>query len=567
VRAAYVMTLSFVVTACGGGGGGGGGGAGSGAPTYPVAVDVRGYADTGLVLLNNGADALTVGGDGRHTFGRALTASSPYSISVQQQPFAQVCVPTNGAGVVDANTPPIIAIECLNRVVGAATGLWIVTRAAAGGVEQLLYARSRTTDLNHFRIRSIDGGLDAAGPIWSPLPTNNFIISFEFTPDGSSVYADNALGDIHAAALRDSDGAVLSSWSGVLGTYVPRPPVLFGFARLSPDGQALYQNFDAVIGGIRYRDLWIASVGPLGLSVLSGSPFPLDTEGGIHFEPSGRFFARAAPNTIEVYRAFSATMQTPQLLGSYPRAMSSAFGFLGEEKPSRFLYEPRIVIVTGAQSASPQFAVHRWRTDGTLESLGAPLTGVPVTGEIANAVCSNGVTTTQRVAALTLLQATAAEHRYVIEGQDTRCQNLGPGLGPIADSRVLAVYLLRVANAQSELVQLRVDTLPGWTDLGVSGAAHPSKPWLYVGSKFSQRIYGYAVDSSTGGIQPLPGSPFDSFSLPSAGGASQPVVLVDPAGKYLYLTRYPESQPRLVHAFSIHQTTGALTAVATYPLP
>ena len=55
--------------------------------------------------------------------------------------------------------------------------------------------------------------------------------------------------------------------------------------------------------------------------------------------------------------------------------------------------------------------------------------------------------------------------------------------------------------------------------------------------------------------------------VPGLGEAGSVTVLVDPAGKYLYLTRYPEQQPRPVHAFSIDQTTGALTAVGTYSLP
>jgi hypothetical protein len=578
MRAVGTIALSLTVAACGGGGGGGSGGSGSGggtggvATTYSVAVDVQGLSDAAIVLLNGGTDALQVTVDGRHTFGQAMTAGQRYSISVQQQPFTQVCIATNGAGVVNAASPPVVAVQCLARVVGTATGLWIVTRATTNGFEQYLYARSRATDLNHFRIRPVDGGLDPAGPSWSPFASSNFIVSFEFSPDGSAAYADDLLGNIHAASIRDSDGALVQSWSGVLGQYIPTPPVLFGYARPSPDGQMLYRSFNAVIGGVQTRDLWVGSVGPTGLSVASGLPFALGSDGVISFGPGGRFFARAnrAASQIEVYRTFSSTIQTPQLVGSYPLLLgSNGFGLAGEEKAGRWLWEVSAVSVNGGGSASPQAAVHRWRQDGSIESLGAPLTGVSVSGEIAASVCTNGETSTQRISVLESLPATAADYRYVVQRQDTRCRSLGGFVGPLVDTRALALFLVRVTNGRAESVSLAVDSLPGWSDLGIFGAAHPAKPWLYIGSKFSQRVYAYSVDPSTGAVQPLAGSPFDAFAVPPAGAPSQPTLIMDPGGRYLYLSQYPESssQPRLVHAFSIDQATGALTAVATYSLP
>jgi hypothetical protein len=574
MRAAGLLALSLAAAACGGGGGGsgsddgagGGGGGGAGAATtYLVAVDVRGVGATGIVLLNGGTDALTIAVDGRHTFSRALTAGQPYSISVQQQPAARVCAATNGTGVVNAASPPVVVVECLDRVVRIATGLWIVTRATTSGFEQNLYARSHTTDLYHFRIRPIDGGLDPAGPTWSPFPGHSAIVSFEFSLDGKSVYADDRLGNIRAATLRDTDGVLVPTWSGVLGQYVPAPPVLFGSSVLSVDGQTLYQNFNAIIGGIQYQHLWLGHLGVAGVSTVTGSPFPIGSDSTINLEPSGGFFASPSrtQSQIAVYRTSSSATQTPELVASYPFSLgANTFGLAGEEKPGRWLWEVNLVSVDGSASATPQAAAHRWRPDGSIESLGGPLTGVSVSGEIAATVCTNGETSTQRTSTIGLLPATAADYRYAIQRQDTRCRN--PFAGPLVDTRMLALFFLRITNGQAQLVPLAVDT----SDLGVFGAAHPTKPWLFIGSKFSQRVHAYSVDAATGSIQALAGSPFNAFSIPASNGPSHPTMIIEPAGRYLYLSRYPESSsPRAVHAFSIDQTTGALTAIATYTLP
>jgi hypothetical protein len=156
----------------------------------------------------------------------------------------------------------------------------------------------------------------------------------------------------------------------------------------------------------------------------------------------------------------------------------------------------------------------------------------------------------------------------VLQQQDTYCRNANGSYGLVADTRVLGVYLLRTANGQTQLDRLAVDSLPGGSDLGVFGWSHPRRPWLYIGSKFSQRIYGFQVDPATGSAAALPGSPFDAAVVNAAADAGLPTMIMDPTGKYLYMSRFPSSQPpHAIHAFSIDQSTGALTAVASYSLP
>ena len=104
----------------------------------------------------------------------------------------------------------------------------------------------------------------------------------------------------------------------------------------------------------------------------------------------------------------------------------------------------------------------------------------------------------------------------LLQRQDTSCTGpLGNGL---ADTRVLGVYVLNVANGQAAHTKLPLETRPEWSDLGGGGWVHPTKPWLYLGSKHSQRIYAYAVDEAAGTVQPIAGSPFEVQPLPNGDG-------------------------------------------------
>src|SRR5271169_3641312 len=83
----------LLLASCGGGGGSAptssvadGGGS---APTYSVGVTVSGVTGSGLVLLDNGGDHLSVPISGSFTFATALTAGAAYSVSLMTQPTNQ----------------------------------------------------------------------------------------------------------------------------------------------------------------------------------------------------------------------------------------------------------------------------------------------------------------------------------------------------------------------------------------------------------------------------------------------------------------------------------------------
>ncbi len=91
-----------------------------------------------------------------------------------------------------------------------------------------------------------------------------------------------------------------------------------------------------------------------------------------------------------------------------------------------------------------------------------------------------------------------------------------------------------------------------------SVVTHPSGKFVYVSQQTSMRVSGFAVDSMTGRLTPLPGSPYNpKISSPFW-------MATDPAGKYLYLAGRNSLN---IGAMAINAQTGELTPVKGAPFP
>ncbi len=93
-----------------------------------------------------------------------------------------------------------------------------------------------------------------------------------------------------------------------------------------------------------------------------------------------------------------------------------------------------------------------------------------------------------------------------------------------------------------------------------SAALDPSGKFLYVvnGSleNFSgDNVSGYTINPTTGALTPITGSPFPAGSGPE-------YVAVDPSGKFVYVTN---SISDTLSGYAINPATGALTAIAGSP--
>jgi hypothetical protein len=82
--------------------------------SFSIGGTVTGLAGAGLVLTNNGGDALTVAKSGAFTFATKLATGASYAIAVKTQPQnpSQTCAVTNGSGKVGAANVSTVTVTC-----------------------------------------------------------------------------------------------------------------------------------------------------------------------------------------------------------------------------------------------------------------------------------------------------------------------------------------------------------------------------------------------------------------------------------------------------------------------
>src|SRR6266849_5074913 len=95
-----------------------------------------------------------------------------------------------------------------------------------------------------------------------------------------------------------------------------------------------------------------------------------------------------------------------------------------------------------------------------------------------------------------------------------------------------------------------------------SVAVDPSGKFAYVANANSTNVSAYTINNTTGALSPVPGSPF-------AAGAAPRSVAVDPSGKFAYVANQCCnvfcSVSGSVSAYTIDSTTGALSPVPGSP--
>ena len=130
---ACLTLTAFVLASCSGvpGGNSGGGGGGGTGSTFTIGGTVTGLAGTGLVLVNNGTDSLTIspgaGSSVSFTFKTAVANGGAYAVTVGTQPSSpsQTCTVAAGTGRATANVTSV-AVTCATATVtigGTVTGL------------------------------------------------------------------------------------------------------------------------------------------------------------------------------------------------------------------------------------------------------------------------------------------------------------------------------------------------------------------------------------------------------------------------------------------------------------
>jgi hypothetical protein len=161
-------------------------------PTYTIGGHVDGLAGSGLVLQQNGGDALAISADGDFTFATPLNDGASYVVTVFAQPGnpAQTCTVANGSGTVDGANVTDVAVTCTTEVVDAifANGF----DGGGGGATTL----AQTTDMTPIAQNSVACGNSADGT----TADNQYWRRYYFSEYGVSSAASVASVDVSVQA-------------------------------------------------------------------------------------------------------------------------------------------------------------------------------------------------------------------------------------------------------------------------------------------------------------------------------------------------------------------------------
>jgi 6-phosphogluconolactonase len=91
-------------------------------------------------------------------------------------------------------------------------------------------------------------------------------------------------------------------------------------------------------------------------------------------------------------------------------------------------------------------------------------------------------------------------------------------------------------------------------------AMHPSGNFLYAPDPPANEVVGFAIDATTGGLTSIPGSPFPAGDQPEQ-------VVLTPSGQFLYVSDDPGAGVGGIWGFTVNSSTGALTTIAGSPFP
>jgi 6-phosphogluconolactonase len=100
---------------------------------------------------------------------------------------------------------------------------------------------------------------------------------------------------------------------------------------------------------------------------------------------------------------------------------------------------------------------------------------------------------------------------------------------------------------------------------GTGTAAIPG--YLYVANNYDGTVSGFSIDPVAGGLTAVPGSPYQMPGYPFLGGTGTEAVSADPSGKFLYVANDVSvtSSTDDLPAYQIDSSTGALSPIVGSP--
>jgi 6-phosphogluconolactonase (cycloisomerase 2 family) len=509
-----VLTLligSVLVASCGGGG--------STPPAqYTIGVTVTGLVGAGLVLQDNGGNDLAVAANGSFVFSTAVASKSAYAVTVKTQPTGplQTCVVANAAGTVGGANVANVVVTCTT------------TSYTVGGSA---------------------GGLVGSGLVLQDNGGNDLAIA----ANGSFIFsAAVASGAPYAVTVKiqptsPSQTCVVANAVGTVA--------IANVANVAVTCTTNTYSVGASVGGLIGSGLVLQDNGGNDLAVAANGNFVFST-------------------AVASGSAYAVTIKTQPTSPSQTCVISSAAGTVGATnvadvavtctiKPGRFAY------VSG-HSAIYCYAVNA--VTGALAALASSpcdsgiLTGVGVDPSGRFAYATLGAS--DEVRAYTISDSTGSLSAIV------GSQLNGGGNDPVDIAVDPLGQFVYMANYGGSISAFTINSVSGGLT-AVSGSPFPTAPalisgqipgansvtvdptgkFLYAAINQGNDVSGYLINSSTGALTPISGSPFSAGSVPMA-------VRVDPSGRYAYVTNADSNN---VSAYSINSSTGALTPIAGSP--
>jgi len=536
-----VTGLAMLMSACGGGSSGESGPL----PAFTIGGTVSGLVGTGLVLRDNGGDALTVDANGAFTFATKITSGGTYNVTATA-PQGETCAVTGGADIVAADVTSVkVSCDAVFSVGGSVSGLvgqGLVLGLSAAGGDQVL-AVSGNGQFS-FSPTANSGNRYAVSIKQQPhSPTQRCVVgrgSFAtggFLSNGSDVtdvgvvcgefaYVTSAADNSVSVFSIDANTGILTS----LGT-----PVLVGHGP--------YAIANTMYAGSRY------------LYVVNGasndvSAFVADaSSGALTPVPGSPFTAGSKPSAAAIYAVINAGDYSPppQRLIYYLYVANAGSNDVSAFRIDRATGVPTpLSPVAYATGAGPSVVAIYYPGGNLVQSRGGFL-------YVANAGGSSDISA------------------FLIDG-------IRGGLTPVLGSpfpsggnvRSLVfgaagkfLYAADASGGTAAIYGFSVDPNTGaLTRLGGLPLALPSCDFIvadqtgaYLFAAAGESVFGYSIDQSTGELSPLSG-------FPLAIGASVTTLSIDPTNQYLYVGN---GGAGTVIGFALNVATGGLTTIPGSP--
>ena len=379
-----------------------------------------------------------------------------------------------------------------------------------GGV--LYSVHDATSNLTVYAIDPLNGTL--ATVTGSPVGSGGTgAVDIAVTPDGSFAYVANSTsGDIGIFTV-DATGLLVPNATSASITTGGVPQAL----AIDPTGAWLYMISKQAPGSVSL--FAIQSDGTL--SAVNCTTTPTCPTGNmpesIAIDPTGQFIsvANSSDNTLSLY---SINQTTGQLL-----AMS---GLVTRSAPTSVAY----YVDTAEVSVTPRFA-YVGNYDGNSVSAYAITAS---SGALSGIGTASGT-----IAKPTALATNLSQNMLYVTNETT--------------DNVSAFSINTSSGALTEIAgsPFNIETNPTGPETGpVAVSVDPSGRYAYVANS-TDTLSAYTIDSSSGSLSLLTGSPFTTGDNPGA-------VTVDPTGRFLYNTNINDDT---VSSFSIDTDTGALTPI------